>query len=501
MRHWSHSPICLSALLFMFAACGVFGANDSTPENNQSRDPTRVCTPSPVGRQLSVDRDIDLSDFLGVNLMPQMYAPGEAGKNYSEFIDAVTSLGLKKIRIPVHWSILEPQRNSFSLQYLERLDRFMSLAADAGFDILLYFHSTPEWQSTESPSAPFYGLVPNDAYPPKDFDLYSERAAMLVERYRGVVKMFSVWNEPNSPGFWAPAVDERKEVDLYGALQEKTYTRLKRQYPDVAVLSAGMAYFSELHPLRFPGSPYMFDLLHDAGSLEFVDAVAHHPYFHRPEGNEGDGNPYDFVETALERNATLRSWGVGEIYATEFGWSTYTGPEVEEQPYLMGSVQQGDYIVRRLLLLVSAGYSGAFLFTLADFPKEWAEGRDKHYGLVFAPNDPENPANKKDSFHVLRGFLDLVGHRVEQAEPLAVAGAREGLHSVTFQSGGRLFWAGWTCSECEKHTVTVCGVVKGRVYGPVHLMGGPPPEVREAQDGLQIEVEDELRLVEILAKE
>ncbi len=84
------------------------------------------------------------------------------------------------------------------------------------------------------------------------------------------------------------------------------------------------------------------------------------------------------------------------------------------------------------------------------------------------------------------------------AQPLPVAATAEGLHSVTFESGGRLFWAGWTCSECPQAAVRLCGVSEARVYGPAELAAGTRPRTTTSQDGIQVEVKDELSLVEII---
>jgi hypothetical protein len=68
------------------------------------------------------------------------------------------------------------------------------------------------------------------------------------------------------------------------------------------------------------GGSFMFQALQQVGGLEGVSSVAYHPYFNRPEGDDGDNNPHDFLEGATFLNGQLKLAGVGKVWAGETGW-------------------------------------------------------------------------------------------------------------------------------------------------------------------------------------
>lgn len=132
----------------------------------------------------------------------------------------------------------------------------------------------------------------------------------------------------------------------------------------------------------------MFQALLGAGGLANATALAYHPYFQRPEGDDGDNNPHDFLDTANYVNSGLKAATGAQVWAGETGWfgaqqralqlkhvltyriaiirSTYAGV-VQEQP-LITEEQQADYLVRRMVLLAATNFDRIFLFAAFDFP-------------------------------------------------------------------------------------------------------------------------------------
>ncbi|MBN0502563.1 beta-xylosidase, partial [Pseudomonas aeruginosa] len=102
-----------------------------------------------------------------------------------------------------------------------------------------------------------------DQYPPRDPEVFARRMAMLSQRYPSVAA-WQVWNEPNLIGFWRPKADP----EGYAKLLQASTIALRMVDPEKPVVSAGMAFFSEM-----PDGRTMFDALGHLG-VESLGTIA-----------------------------------------------------------------------------------------------------------------------------------------------------------------------------------------------------------------------------------
>lgn len=385
----------------------------------------------------TVPRPVVLADWMGMNV-PYEIHPVEA---YPAQLAALRELGIRHVRAPIHWNILEPSRGVLLPEFTRRIDAFHRACAVAGIGILLYPAGSPVWNTT----APVGGPMA-DRHPPRDAAPYLEHLAWLAGQ--PAVEAMQVWNEPNIPGFWAP----REDPQGYGDLLAAALLALRRGSPGLLVFTAGMAYWSAM-PLR---GGYMFTDLAGRGLLAAVDGCAYHPYLNRPEGDDGQP-PTSFSDTAALVNAHLRAAGAVRVWATEVGWSTYPGP-LEEQP-LIDEATQAAYLVRRLLLLLASDVDRVYWFALSDFPAGW-QGRDASYGLVRADG------TRKPAFAALARLLALAGPRLSPAAAVQSSGPEPRFCvAMTRADGSRLvgLWAlaGGRCRLADIAAATVLDPVSG----------------------------------------
>ncbi|HZI90432.1 MAG TPA: hypothetical protein VFD31_02255, partial [Thermoleophilaceae bacterium] len=188
------------------------------------------------------------------------------------------------------------------------------------------------------------------------------------------VSWWTIWNEPNHPGFLQPqytrAADGRLEPNtphLYRRMVEAAHPIIKRLQPDSLVLVGGLASFGVKNPT---------DPTHGIPPLKFVrelacvdkqlrpltvprcrdyrplqgDGFAHHPYalLNRPDFRD-PGHPDSARIGALNRLSTLLSnlarMGrvdprIANLYLTEFGYET--NPPDPQKPF--GLAQQARFI-------------------------------------------------------------------------------------------------------------------------------------------------------------
>ncbi|MFN8125149.1 MAG: hypothetical protein U0R64_01365 [Candidatus Nanopelagicales bacterium] len=98
------------------------------------------------------------------------------------------------------WSQVNPNRNDYDWA---TFDRLVTQAEDWGFsDILFVFCSTPHWagEPLTSPDEAVFG--PGSAQAPADMQDFANFVSAVVERYRGRISGYEVWNEPANPQFF-----------------------------------------------------------------------------------------------------------------------------------------------------------------------------------------------------------------------------------------------------------------------------------------------------------
>jgi beta-xylosidase len=381
-------------------------------------------------------RPVVWRDFLGVNAQFQWFAPEMAARQ----IKQLKALGLNWVRLGLHWMLMEPQEGQFKL---EAIDRMMAMVREAGLRNITYVVGTPRFASSVAKGDRYEQYF--DKFPPREPQLYAKRLAMLAQRYPQV-DVWQVWNEPNLIGFWAPQPD----TEAYGRMLLPSVQALRATVPGKPIAMAGMAYFSEIDKR----GGLMIQELGKLGAFKLDLTVAYHPYTASAEGSEQDAR--DFVKRVNSAHPWLRASGVKQIWATEWGWSSYAGPK-EEQP-IVGEQGQAEHTLRRLALMAALDYDRIFLFTLSDLDKRATE-RDQHYGLLRESGEP------KPLYFALQRFLQICGPALEPDQPPAIQGDQpEGLVSIGWRKrDGSRVWMVWAD---KPGVVRIKGAGQARLYQP-----------------------------------
>lgn len=106
--------------------------------------------------------------------------------------DVARGLGMRWLRLDFDWFRIEPQRDEF---HWEELDRAVSGAAARGAGMLATLAYTPPWASS-NPGRP------RISDPPADTRFWTDFVREAVDRYRREVRHWQFWNEPNVREFW-----------------------------------------------------------------------------------------------------------------------------------------------------------------------------------------------------------------------------------------------------------------------------------------------------------
>lgn len=199
----------------------------------------------------------------------------------------------------VTWGDLEPQPGVWKF---DLLDRYVDLAAKKKVKILLTLGQTPRWASARPNDESPYG---NPGWPAEPANLKDWRnyVRTVATRYKGKIRAYEIWNEPDLKGMYTGSVDKMVE------LAKEAYTVLKQVDPKIVVLSpAGTNGTREFQ--------WQQDFFRRGGG-KYADVIAQHFY---PESETGV--PEDLVNSIERMKKVMTKFGLANkpLWNTESGW-------------------------------------------------------------------------------------------------------------------------------------------------------------------------------------
>jgi hypothetical protein len=241
-------------------------------------------------------------------------------------------LGVTTLRVNVIWRNVSPnpssKRSPRSFNYnFWRYDEVVNHAAAYGIRVQMALTGpAPRWAAGRK----------NGAYKPKA-SRFAGFARATAAHFQGRVSRYSIWNEPNHPGWLQP---RKSAARLYRSLYSAGYRGVKSKDPGAQVL------FGELAPYGRRGgssaeSPMVFLRKATCSSASFrrrrckglrADGFAYHPYdfVRAPHRRNPDRNGVTMANlgrltkalSRLRRTRALRTprGGVLPLYLTEFGY-------------------------------------------------------------------------------------------------------------------------------------------------------------------------------------
>jgi hypothetical protein len=195
----------------------------------------------------------------------------------------------------VTWPDLEPNRGQWRF---DNLDKSLALAEAHHAEVLMTLGLTPRWASArpEEPS----GYQPGFAAEPKDLEDWRTFVRTFATRYKGRVRNYEIWNEPNLKEFWSGSTDQMV------VLTREASQIIHSIDPHAVVVSppATGGY----------GVKWLLEFLSKGGG-QYVDVIGYHFYV-------GDQPPEAMVSVIQAVKQTMVNNGVGgkPLWDTEAGW-------------------------------------------------------------------------------------------------------------------------------------------------------------------------------------
>jgi hypothetical protein len=196
----------------------------------------------------------------------------QAGTLEDSLVAKAAKIGVKWTRLGASWPSIEKEKGVYSW---EETDQAYSTALKNGITPFITIGDGNKLYSKlsgyDDPAlAEIYGLSPEP--PIKDpvaMDAFLKFVKETVERYKGQIKYWEVWNEPNHRNYWGSDPNGKE----YGKLLLETAKLIKQIDPDCKVIGGAMAGID----------PKFTDDFLSTGSDKYIDIISYHNYGAVPE--------------------------------------------------------------------------------------------------------------------------------------------------------------------------------------------------------------------------
>lgn len=179
-------------------------------------------------------------------------------------------LGVKWARCQTGWARTEKEKGHYDFRWLDEVvDGLLKIGIQPWFNL---GYGNPLY--TPQADATAVGWVP--VFDKAAMDGWKKFTAKLAEHFKGRVRHYEIWNEPNITSFWKPG---KPDAAAYTKLVKETAPIIRERVPQAVIIGGALA-----------GVPldYLKKCL-EAGLAEHVDRISYHPYRAIPEaGYEGD---------------------------------------------------------------------------------------------------------------------------------------------------------------------------------------------------------------------
>lgn len=264
----------------------------------------------------TVDEESTLNYFSGIRGVCE-------NKNYDD-VAGMKELGISMVRTDVAWNAVETQEGVYDFSSYD--SKFAPLFSN-GIEplIILDYSNCNSWTPWDCGTTPAHQYIPTDAAEWNSFkEEYGDYVYNTVLHYKGEVKYFEIWNEPNLDTYWQPSPDSEK----YTELLKIAYTRAKQANSNAIILA----------PAASSTDLVFIDDIYSNGGKNYFDIMSIHPYCWG--ANPKTASCWNIYKIDNLINL-MQDYGDGNkpIWISEFGFTTTVNSEQEQADYLKGTLE------------------------------------------------------------------------------------------------------------------------------------------------------------------
>ena len=231
----------------------------------------------------------------------------------------------------------EPQRSAW-----DKYDNIVDLAEQQGMEMIVRVSTPPDWTRKEGDAVGAFA-------PPDDYQDFADFVSTLVSRYKGRVKYYQLWNEPNIYPEWGDY-----------AISPEDYTRLlcagaeaaRAADPDAVIIAGALASTIVLDPAAPPPNNALNDLLflqrmYDAGAAPCFDIIAMQGYglWSGPTDRRLNPRVLNFARPQFVRDLMVANGDAHKpIWISEMNWNAVPNDVTDKRFGQATEEQQARYL-------------------------------------------------------------------------------------------------------------------------------------------------------------
>lgn len=335
--------------------------------------------------------------------------------------DMVSRIGIKKIRLQSGWQRTERENGVYDFTWL---DDIVKNLVDRGMEPWLCLcYGNPLYTPLAREVFGAVGCPPVET--DEGYNAWLNYVRAVAERYRGVISVYEIWNEPDCGYSWKHAdgvsPDLMTVAAEYGEFCVRTANALKSEDPD-ALAVANIAHLGDLK--------FVHNLLSARGFCDAVDHISYHCY------SSSVRKRHEQID-ALRRLVNMHDSKMGLIQG-ESGTQSRSDGSGAMKRFAWNPEKQTKLLLRILLQDLHAGVEFTSYFSTMDMI-EALHGRvdDKasyldygYFGVISATFDEDGRATgsytEKPSYYALSALCSLFEGDVK---PIDIPVSREVLPS------------------------------------------------------------------------
>ncbi len=238
------------------------------------------------------------------------------------------------------WANVQPTKGQFDWH---SLDEHVNWAEKHRLQLVYVLGNTPSWASSRPAESSAFNL--GNAAPPGHMDDWRQYVRSVATRYRGRIKYFEVWNEPDFPKFFS------SDSASYVALLVEAAKQIKAIDPEAKILAPATTGIADLN--------FVQEVLRTAGNT--IDIVTLHGYTPNVDRGKPWLPPEALGDRLVELKRIMRRYAVGKPI-----WNSETGYPVSEMARIAGKEKSdttmATYLVRSIAVNFAFGVEKVFWY-------------------------------------------------------------------------------------------------------------------------------------------
>ena len=203
--------------------------------------------------------------------------------------------GVKFLRCAFSWDAIEKSPGTYDWKFWDML---VQESQSAHIELIPYVAYTPRWAAVKQEE--FW------SQPPRDPMVYANFMRTIAARYRGKIRVWEIWNEPDNKDYW------QGSVEGFAQLVKDAAVELRKADPSLVLVLGGMS--------RGPGT-FFQTLMADYQIAGYVDVIAMHAY---PESWGEERAETSLIDWLQQMAAIVQREGLGDdFWLNEMGYADY----------------------------------------------------------------------------------------------------------------------------------------------------------------------------------